>query len=86
MENFKKKYTIEEITCKKDEALRINFKSTNDCQLFIGVNKQFPPKSHGEYFIRLNNTFYFIRIYKKPNFIKRFFMKHLLGAEFYETK
>ena len=85
MENFKK-YTIDEITCKMDETLNIKFKSTDECQLFIGVNKQFPSKDVGEYFVRLNNTFYFIRIYKKPNFIKRFFMKHLLGAEFYETK
>ena len=85
MENFKK-YTIDEITCKMDETLNIKFKSTDKCQLFIGANKQFPSKDVGEYFVRLNNTFYFIRIYKKPNFIKRFFMKHLLGAEFYETK
>ena len=86
MENFKK-YTIDEITCKIDEETSsIKFIDTDECQLFIGANKQFPSKSHGEYFVRLNNTFYFIRIYKKPNFIKRFFMKHLLGAEFYETK
>ena len=85
MENFKK-YTIEEITCKMDEETSsIKFKRT-DCQLWIGAVDSFPSKDVGEYFVRLNNTFYFIRIYKKPNFIKRFFMKHLLGAEFYEAK
>lgn len=69
-----------------EETLRINFKSTDECQLFIGANKQFPSKDVGDYFLRLNGTFYFIRIYEKPNFIKRFFMKYLLGVEFYETK
>lgn len=61
-------------------------KSTNECQLFIGANEQYPTKDVGEYFLRLANTFYFIRIHKKPNNIKRFFMKYLLGVEFYETK
>lgn len=76
-------YTIDEV---KSLTYKEPIETGNDCQLFIGGNKQFPPKSHGDYFLRLNETFYFIRIYKKPNFIKRFFMKKLLGLEFYETK
>lgn len=76
-------YTIDEV---KSIMYKETIKAGNDCQLFIGGNKQFPPKSHGEYFLRLNSTFYFIRIYSKPNFIKRFFMKNLLGIEFYQTK
>lgn len=78
-----KEYSIDEV---KSLMVKDTNTSQKDCQLFIGGNKQFPPKSHGDYFLRLNGTFYFIRIYKKPNFIKRFFMKSLLGVEFYETK
>lgn len=76
-------YTIDEV---KSLTYKETIETGNDCQLFIGGNKQFPPKSQGDYFLRLNETFYFIRIYKKPNFIKRFFMKNILGLEFYETK
>ena len=63
-----------------------SIKSTNECQLFIGANEQYPTKDVGEYFLKLANSFFFIRIHKKPNNIKRFFMKYLLGIEFYQTK
>lgn len=58
-----------------------------DCTGMIMDNVDDKPcLSNGQYWLRISNSKAYLRLYEKPNFIKIFFMKKLLGLEFYEAK
>lgn len=74
------------IQIKEDDNIGIGLKK-QECMLSIMSNIDDKPSlDQGQYWIRISGSTYYVRIFKKPNFIKRFFMNKLLGLEFYEAK
>ena len=74
------------IQIKEDDNIGIGLKKQECTLAIMGNINQKPSLSQGQYWIRISGSAYYIRIFKKPNFINRFFMNKLLGLEFYEAK
>lgn len=60
--------------------------ANSDCSgMMVHDINDTPSLSNGQYWLRISNTKFYLRLYSKPNIITRFLLKKLLGLVFYEA-
>lgn len=63
----------------------LGIESKRVCLLFIGQENQYPLEQDTMWY-QLKDTFCFFRVFNRPNRLRIFLVKYLLGLEFYEVK